>query len=32
MVVILDSPVKTKRYGRMYRESLTDCRVVEVGK
>ncbi|MGH7177060.1 MAG: ATP-dependent DNA helicase, partial [Tepidisphaeraceae bacterium] len=31
IVAILDSRVKTKRYGRMFLESLPDCRVIEVG-
>ena len=30
IVVILDSRVKTKRYGRLFLEALPDCRVVEV--
>lgn len=30
IVVILDSRVKTRRYGRMFLESLPPCRVVEV--
>jgi len=32
IVVILDSRVKTKRYGRMFLDSLPPCRVVEVGR
>jgi ATP-dependent DNA helicase DinG len=32
IVVILDSRVKTKRYGRMFLDALPDCRVVEVAK
>jgi ATP-dependent DNA helicase DinG len=32
IVVILDSRVKTKRYGRMFLEALPECRVVEVAK
>ncbi|HSV14286.1 MAG TPA: helicase C-terminal domain-containing protein, partial [Tepidisphaeraceae bacterium] len=31
IVAILDSRVKTKRYGRMFLQSLPPCRVVEVG-
>ena len=31
IVVILDSRVKTKRYGRLFLNALPDCRVVEVG-
>lgn len=31
IVVILDSRVKTKRYGRMFLDSLPPCRRVEVG-
>lgn len=31
IVVILDSRVKTKRYGRLFLESLPPCRIVEVG-
>jgi ATP-dependent DNA helicase DinG len=31
IVVILDSRVKTKRYGRMFLDSLPPCRMVEVG-
>ncbi len=30
IVVILDSRVKTKRYGKMFLNALPDCRVVEV--
>ena len=30
IVVLLDSRVKTKRYGRLFLEALPDCRVVEV--
>ena len=30
IVVILDSRVKTKRYGRLFLDALPDCRVVEV--
>jgi Rad3-related DNA helicase/REP element-mobilizing transposase RayT len=30
IVVILDSRVKTKRYGKMFLESLPPCRIVEV--
>ena len=32
IVVILDSRVKTKRYGKMFLQSLPPCRVVEVGR
>ncbi len=31
IVAILDSRVKTKRYGRLFLDALPDCRVVEVG-
>lgn len=31
IVAILDSRVKTKRYGRIFLDALPDCRVVEVG-
>jgi ATP-dependent DNA helicase DinG len=31
IIVILDSRVKTKRYGRIFLESLPPCRVVDVG-
>jgi ATP-dependent DNA helicase DinG len=31
IVAILDSRVKTKRYGRMFLQSLPPCKVVEVG-
>jgi Rad3-related DNA helicase/REP element-mobilizing transposase RayT len=31
IVVILDSRVKTKRYGRLFLDALPDCRIVEVG-
>jgi ATP-dependent DNA helicase DinG len=30
IVVILDSRVKTKRYGRMFLNALPECKVVEV--
>jgi ATP-dependent DNA helicase DinG len=30
IVVILDSRVKTKRYGRYFLDALPDCRLVEV--
>lgn len=32
IVVILDSRVKTKRYGRLFLQALPPCRVVEVGE
>jgi ATP-dependent DNA helicase DinG len=32
IVVILDSRVRTKRYGKMFLKSLPPCRVVEVGR
>lgn len=32
IVVILDSRVKTKRYGRLFLDALPPCRVVEVGE
>jgi ATP-dependent DNA helicase DinG len=32
IVVILDSRVKTKRYGRMFLDALPECRVVEVAR
>jgi ATP-dependent DNA helicase DinG len=32
IVVILDSRVKTKRYGRLFLASLPQCRIVEVGR
>ena len=31
IVAILDSRVKTKRYGKLFLDALPDCRVVEVG-
>ncbi|MDB5323130.1 MAG: dinG [Phycisphaerales bacterium] len=31
IIVLLDSRVKTKRYGKLFLESLPDCRLVEVG-
>jgi ATP-dependent DNA helicase DinG len=31
IVVILDSRVKTKRYGKLFMQSLPPCKVVEVG-
>jgi ATP-dependent DNA helicase DinG len=31
IIVLLDSRVKTKRYGKIFLESLPACRVVEVG-
>ena len=31
IVAILDSRLKTKRYGRLFLDALPDCRVVEVG-
>jgi ATP-dependent DNA helicase DinG len=32
IVVILDSRVKTKRYGKTFLESLPRCQTVEVGR
>jgi REP element-mobilizing transposase RayT len=32
IVVILDSRVKTKRYGKLFMQSLPPCKVVEVGE
>ena len=32
IIVILDSRVKTKRYGKLFLRSLPPCRVVEVGE
>ena len=32
IVVILDSRVKTKRYGKLFLDALPECRVVEVSK
>ena len=32
IVVILDSRVKTKRYGRLFLDALPPCRVVEVAR
>jgi Rad3-related DNA helicase/REP element-mobilizing transposase RayT len=32
IVVVLDSRVKTKRYGKLFLEALPQCRLVEVGK
>jgi REP element-mobilizing transposase RayT len=31
IIVLLDSRVKTKRYGKLFLDSLPDCRLVEVG-
>lgn len=31
IVVLLDSRVKTKRYGKLFLEALPECRIVEVG-
>jgi len=31
IVVILDSRVKTRRYGKMFLDSLPECRMVEAG-
>jgi ATP-dependent DNA helicase DinG len=31
IIVLLDSRVKTKRYGKLFLESLPECRLVEVG-
>ena len=31
IVVLLDSRVKTKRYGKLFLDALPDCKVVEVG-
>jgi len=30
IVVLLDSRVKTKRYGKLFLDALPDCKVVEV--
>jgi Rad3-related DNA helicase len=31
IVVLLDSRVKTKRYGKLFLEALPECRLVDVG-
>jgi Rad3-related DNA helicase/REP element-mobilizing transposase RayT len=31
IIVLLDSRIKTKRYGKLFLESLPECRLVEVG-
>jgi ATP-dependent DNA helicase DinG len=31
IIVLLDSRIKTKRYGKLFLDSLPDCRLVEVG-